>query len=168
MSTAPSRETSAAVEVSVVIPFRNAAPHIQDQLEALAQQEFTGTWEVIAVDNGSSDESRPLAESFKDRLNLHIVDAVERAGAAWATNVGVRRASGRKLIFIDADDEVTPGYLSAMAAALDEYDFVMSAFDHETLNPEWVRSAVGDFVRDPDDPLGAHFGVLRSAGASVG
>jgi glycosyltransferase involved in cell wall biosynthesis len=168
MITAPSRESSAAVEVSVVIPFRNAAPHIQDQLEALAQQEFTGTWEVIAVDNGSSDASRPIADSFKDRLNLEIVDAVERAGAAWATNVGVRKASGRKLIFIDADDEVTPGYLSAMAAALDEYDFVISAFDHETLNPDWVRSAQEDFSRDPENPLVDHFGVLPSAGASVG
>jgi glycosyltransferase involved in cell wall biosynthesis len=168
MSKAPSSETSAAVEVSVVIPFRNAAPHIRDQLEALAQQEFTGTWEVIAVDNGSSDASRPIADSFKDRLNLEIVDAAERAGAAWATNVGVRKASGRKLIFIDADDEVTPGYLSAMAAALDEYDFIISAFDHDTLNPDWVRSAQVDFSRDPDNPLVDHFGVLPSAGASVG
>jgi glycosyltransferase involved in cell wall biosynthesis len=168
MNAAPSRDTSAAVEVSVVIPFRNAAPHIRDQLEALSLQEFTGTWEVIAVDNGSSDESRQVADSFKDRLNLHIVDAVERAGAAWATNVGVRKASGQKLIFIDADDEVTPGYVSAMAAGLDEYGFVISAFDHEALNPDWVRSAHGDFSRDPDNPLVDHFGVLPSAGGSVG
>jgi len=163
-----SRDASAAVEVSVVIPFRNAAPHIRDQLEALAQQEFTGSWEVIAVDNGSSDESRQLAEGFRDRLNIHIVDAVERPGAAWATNVGVRNAAGRKLIFVDADDEVTPGYLNAMAAALDEYDFIISAFDHEALNPDWVRSALRGFSRDPENPLVDHFGVLPAAGGSVG
>jgi glycosyltransferase involved in cell wall biosynthesis len=168
MSVAPSREPTTDVEVSVVIPFRNAAAHISDQLEALAEQDFAGTWEVIAVDNGSSDESRQLAEGFIDRLNLHIVDAVERAGAAWATNVGVCYASGRKLIFIDADDEVTPGYLSAMAAALDEHDFIISAFDHETLNPDWMRSAQRGFWRDPENPLVDHFGVLPSAGGSVG
>jgi glycosyltransferase involved in cell wall biosynthesis len=152
----------------VVIPFRNAARHISHQFEALAQQDFAGTWEVIAVDNGSSDESRQLAEAFTDRLDLHIVDAAERSGAAWATNVGVRHASGRKLIFIDADDEVTAGYLSAMAVALDEHDFIISAFDHETLNPDWMRSAQRGFSRDPENPLVDHFGVLPSAGGSVG
>jgi glycosyltransferase involved in cell wall biosynthesis len=168
MSAAPSREPTTEVEVSVVIAFRNAAPHIRDQLEALAQQDFAGTWEIIAVDNGSSDESRQLAEAFTERLNLHIVDAAERPGAAWATNVGVRSTSGRKLIFIDADDEVAPGYLSAMGAALDEHDFIISAFDHETLNPDWMRSAQRGFSRDPENPLVDHFGVLPSAGGSVG
>jgi glycosyltransferase involved in cell wall biosynthesis len=157
-----------AVEVSVVMPFRNAAPHIRNQLEALAREEFAGTWEVVAVDNGSTDNSREIAESFRTRLNLRIVDGSERAGAAWATNLGVLHSSGRKLVFIDADDEVAPDYLAAMAAGLERYDFVVSAFDHETLNPTWVQTALGSFARDPENPLGDHFGVLPSAGGSVG
>lgn len=160
--------TSGPVEVSIVIPFRNAAPYIRDQLEALARQEFEGAWEVILVDNGSEDESREIAESFRERLNLRIVDSRERVGAPWATNVGVQHASGEKLIFIDADDEVAPGYLTAMAAGLEHHDFVMSAFDHETLNPQWVRGAHGPLWRDPEDPLLAQFGVLPSAGGSIG
>ena len=154
--------------MSVIIPFRNAAPYIRNQLEALAQQHFDRAWELILVDNGSEDESRQIAESFRERLRLRIVDARERAGAAWATNKGVRHASGQKLIFVDADDEVAPGYLAAMAAALDRHDFIISAFDHETLNPKWVRSAYGPFARDPENPLSMHFGVLPSAGGSVG
>ena len=156
------------VEVSVVIPFRNAAPYIRDQLEALAQQDFDGAWELVLVDNGSEDESRQIAESFRGRLGLRILDARERAGAAWATNQGVRHASGQNLIFIDADDEVAPGYLAAMAEALERHDFIVSAFDHEALNPQWLRSAHGRFARDPQNPLSDHFGVLPSAGGSVG
>jgi glycosyltransferase involved in cell wall biosynthesis len=156
------------IEVSVVIPFRNAAPYIRDQLEALAQQDFDGAWELVLVDNGSEDESRQIAESFRGRLGLRIIDARERTGAAWATNQGVRHASGKKLIFIDADDEVAPGYLAAMAASLDRHDFIISAFDHDALNPPWVRSALGRFARDPENPLSTHFGVLPSAGGSVG
>jgi glycosyltransferase involved in cell wall biosynthesis len=156
------------VEVSVVIPFRNAAPYIRDQLEALAQQDFDGAWELVLVDNGSEDESRQIAESFRGRLGLRIVDARERAGAAWATNQGVRHASGQKLIFIDADDEVAPGYLAAMAEGLERHDFIVSAFDHEALNPPWLRSAHGRFARDPQNALSDHFGVLPSAGGSVG
>ena len=160
---------SSPVDVSVVIPFRDAAPYFRTQLEALAREEFSGEWEVVVVDNGSRDDSRMIAESFADRLNLCVLDAPPiHGGAAHATNVGVRHAKGRKLIFIDADDEIAPGYISAMARALDRHDFVTSAFDHEALNPEWVQRAHGPVWRDPDDPLFVQFGVLPFAGGSIG
>jgi GT2 family glycosyltransferase len=101
-------------------------------------------------------------------LNIRIVPAGEKGGAAYARNCGARRAKGKKLIFVDADDVVAPGYLSAMAAALAEHDFVMSAFDYETLNPPWVRAAYRGFGRDPRNPMVPHFGVLPSAGGSIG
>jgi glycosyltransferase involved in cell wall biosynthesis len=160
--------TRSPIAVSVIMPFRNAAPRIRDQLEALANQAFDGEWEVVAIDDGSLDDSRAIAESFRDRLNLVILDEARNMGAAHATNVGARHASGEKLIFIDADDEVAPGYLEEMAAALDRHDFVTSNFDHSTLNPEWVQGAHGPLWRDPADPLGNHFGVLPSAGGSIG
>jgi glycosyltransferase involved in cell wall biosynthesis len=79
---------SRQVELSVVIPFKDAARSFRDQLETLAAQGFEGEWEVVPVDNGSRDESRSIGESFADRLNLRIVDARDRPGAAYATNVG--------------------------------------------------------------------------------
>jgi len=156
------------VDFSVIIPFRNAAPHIRGQLEALANQAFDHEWEVVAVDNGSPDNSREIVESFRNRLNLVILDVATKTGAGHARNVGARHASGEKLIFIDADDEVAPGYLREMATGLDRHDFVTSNFDHSTLNPEWVRDAHGPLWRDPADPLGDHFGVMPSAGGSIG
>jgi hypothetical protein len=42
------------------------------------------------------------------------------------------------LLFADADDEVSPGSLAAMAAGLYRHEFVTSAFDHRSLNPEWL------------------------------
>jgi glycosyltransferase involved in cell wall biosynthesis len=156
------------VEVSVVIPYRNAAPHIRDQLAALAGQELERDWEVVLVDNGSVDESRQIAESFAGRLNLRLVDGSMRTGSAYARNLGAGHASGRKLIFVDADDEVAPGYVEAMAAGLDHHDFVTSAFDHRTLNPDWVQLAHGPEWRDPANPLPVQFGVLPFAGGSIG
>jgi glycosyltransferase involved in cell wall biosynthesis len=155
-------------EVSVVLPFRNAGSTIRYQFEALAAQGFGHRWELIAVDNRSDDESREIAESFSDRLPLRIVDARERLGAGYASNVGAACASAQKLLFVDADDEVAPGYLAAMSAALDEHDFVTSAFDEDTLNPEWVRGAHGPAWRPPGEPLADQFGILPNAGASIG
>jgi glycosyltransferase involved in cell wall biosynthesis len=159
---------SSGVELSVVIPFRDAAPHLGLQLEALARQHYDGEWEVVLVDNGSRDGSRKIAESFAGKLRLRVVDASERAGAAYATNVGVRQALGRKLLFVDADDEIEPGYVAAMGAALDQHDFVTSSFDHRALNPPWVQAAHGVGWRDPNDPLPVHFDFLPVAGAGTG
>ena len=53
-----------SVDGSVVVPVRNAARTLGHQLEALADQDFDGSWEVVAVDNRSEDESRRSAESF--------------------------------------------------------------------------------------------------------
>jgi glycosyltransferase involved in cell wall biosynthesis len=156
------------VEVSVVVPFRNAARTFADQLEALASQDFAGAWEVVAVDNRSEDESRQIAESFSGRLELRVVEARERLGGGYASNVGAAHASGEKLVFVDADDVVAPGYLSAMAAALERHEFVTASFDQTTLNPEWVRAAHGPPWRAADEPLPDQFGVLPNAGASIG
>lgn len=165
MSTASSGRS---FEVSVVIPFRNAARTFGDQLEALASQDFAGSWEVVAVDNRSEDESRQIAESFSGRLELRVVEARERLGGGYASNVGAAHATGEKLVFVDADDVVAPGYLSAMAAALDRHQFVTASFDQTTLNPEWVRAAHGPAWRVPNEPLPDQFGVLPNAGASIG
>jgi glycosyltransferase involved in cell wall biosynthesis len=160
--------TGSPFDVSVVLPFRNAAATIAAQLEALAGQEFDGAWEVIGVDNRSEDESRRIAESFSGRLPIRVVEAPERLGAGYARNVGARHASARKLLFVDADDEVAPDYVSKMAAALDGHEFVTSAFDQEALNPDWVKAVHGPAWREPDKALPDQFGVLPNAGASIG
>ena len=66
------------------------------------------------------------------------------------------------------DDEVGPGCISTMAAALDRHDFVASAFDQESLNPEWVRAAHGPAWRNPGESLPDQVGILPNAGASIG
>jgi glycosyltransferase involved in cell wall biosynthesis len=159
--------SSGSFEVSVVMPFRNAEKTIGDQLEALATQDFAGAWEVVAVDNRSEDASRRIAESFSGRLELRVVDAGERLGAGYASNVGVEHAAADKLLFVDADDEVAPSYVSNMVAALDGHDFVTGALDHKTLNPDWVRAA-HRFHRRGRESAAAPFGVLPIAAAAMG
>jgi glycosyltransferase involved in cell wall biosynthesis len=132
-----------SVELSVVVPFHDAAPDLPQQLSALARQEFDGGWEVITVDDASSDGSRRIAEGFSDRLNLRVIATSGRRGQAHARNLGARAAAGDKLLFVDADDEVAPGYLAAMSKALEAQELVAARLDHETLNPTWVRSAYG-------------------------
>jgi glycosyltransferase involved in cell wall biosynthesis len=131
------------VEISIVMPFRNVGSHIREQLEALDGQTYPGVWELVAVDNASTDASRQIAEEFVDRLPLRIVDAGEKANLSYARNAGARAATGRGLIFLDADDVAAPDYLAAMAKGLSCHAFVTPRLDSLRLNPEWVQQAFG-------------------------
>ena len=128
------------MRVSVVIPCLNSADQLPVQLWALAREKWRGWCEVVIADNGSTDGTREVAEEFKDRLpRLLVVDASARRGASYARNVGARSASGEAFLFLDADDQIVPGYLPAMAGALAHHDFVAAYRDSESLNTGWVR-----------------------------
>src|SRR5438094_8441994 len=128
------------MKLSAVISCRNAADRLPRQLEALTREKWQGGWGVVIADNGSKDGTREVAERFKDRLpHLLVVDASARRGASYARNVGARSASGEAFLFLDADDEIAPGYLPPMADALTHHDFVAAYRDSESLNTGWVR-----------------------------
>jgi glycosyltransferase involved in cell wall biosynthesis len=128
--------------LSVVVPCRDAAATLGGQLAALADQRWDGDWEVIVADNGSTDVTRRIAESFRGRLpRLRVIDASARTGPAHARNRGADEAAGEALLFCDADDEVAPGWLAAMAEALETHDFVASRYEFAKLNPPPVAGA---------------------------
>src|SRR5262245_35038573 len=113
------------MKLSVIIPCYNAAETIGDQLEALTCQRWSQLWEVVVVDNKSTDRSRTIVESYQKRLpNLRMINAFERQGQAHARNVGAQVACGESLAFCDADDEVGAEWLAAMGEALSKHDFV--------------------------------------------
>ena len=127
--------------LDVVIPCRNAAVTLPRQLDALVAQEWDGRWRVVIADNGSTDATRAVVAQYTDRLPVRVVDASDRRGQAHARNVGARAADGNALLFIDADDEIAPGYVAAMAAALERHEFVSAAFESRSLNEGWVAES---------------------------
>jgi glycosyltransferase involved in cell wall biosynthesis len=135
----PDLDAPSHIELSVVMPCRNEAEQLPGQLAALAGQEWPGAWEVIIADNGSTDATRAVALAFADRLpRLRVVDASAKSGRHFACNAGVRAATGRSVVFVDADDRVAPGYLAAMADALEDHEIVAARLDHAQLDASWM------------------------------
>jgi glycosyltransferase involved in cell wall biosynthesis len=128
-------------KLSVVVPALNAAGTIGTQLDALAAQEWSEPWEVLVVDNGSTDGTEAVVESYADRLPaLRVVRVLER-GQARALNAGVAAARAAGVAFCDADDQVAPGWVAAMGTALAQDEFVAGRADDERLNEPWQRAA---------------------------
>jgi glycosyltransferase involved in cell wall biosynthesis len=123
------------VVLSVIIACLNAADTLGVQLRALASQPCPVSWELLICDNGSTDETVAVAESFRPQLpNLRIVDASRVRGAGPARNYGAQQARGKFVAFCDADDEVADDWLTTMAAALRRHRFVAGRFEKYRLN----------------------------------
>lgn len=111
--------------VSVILPMHNASATVDAQLDALARQDFAGSWELIAVDNLSTDDSGSRTLSHIDQLPmLRVCSASEGRGAAVARNRGVAVSRGDLLVFCDADDVAHPQWLSELVNCARTADLV--------------------------------------------
>jgi glycosyltransferase involved in cell wall biosynthesis len=162
---------------SVIVPVRNVAATIEDQLEALSGQTYSDPWEIVIADNGSTDATRARIESWRDRLPpLTIVDASARRGVAHARNIGLRAARGELLLICDGDDIVASGWLERMVAALDDHPVVTGFIELVSLNDAEQYAWTGDATR-VDAPVayaylpyapGGNIGMWREVFESVG
>ncbi len=158
--------------ISVVVPVRDGMPWLDRQLGALIEQACPEAWELVIVDNGSTDGSHAVARDWAERHErIRWLDASERRGAAAARNAGVRAARGELLAFCDADDIAQPGWLTACVNALAEADVVAGIFDFSSLNGDPKSSpmpaAMQQFGFLPAG-LGANLAVRRKAFEAVG
>ncbi len=164
------------MKLSVILPCFNEAPVVAIQLEALAKQQWDEPWEVLFCDNGSTDNSRAVAEQYQDKLpNFRIIDASAKRGSAHARNCGAVAAQGEAFTFCDADDEVAPGWVAAMGNALAHYDFVAGKMEYIKLNEPWVTQAFGrpqqDGLMEGDampHASGGNLGIKQSLHVAVG
>jgi glycosyltransferase involved in cell wall biosynthesis len=164
--------------VSVIIPCRNAADFLPSQLMALSRQEWDGSWEVVVVDDGSTDGSADVARQIGARLPVPCRTVTGGGGSASiARNMGAEVARGDRLAFVDADDEVADGWLAAIADALACHGLVAGSLAWDRLNPPHMRAtrSSGDDALDIGEdhsvrPWGAsaNMGVRRDVFARVG
>lgn len=101
-------------QVSVIMPAYNAAPFISRAIESVLAQTY-GDWELLVIDDGSTDGTEQVARSFPD-ARLRYVDQTNQ-GPAAARNLGLANSQGDYVIFLDADDWWDPRCLGSLAEA---------------------------------------------------
>jgi glycosyltransferase involved in cell wall biosynthesis len=122
--------------LSVLIPAYNAASTLGQQLEALKAQTYQGDWEILVVDNGSTDQTAEIVRTYQAFLpHLRLIHAPDKQSTSYARNVGAKAARGGAFLFCDADDMANPEWVANLAKALETYDWVTGAIEVQTLNP---------------------------------
>ncbi len=126
------------ITVSIITPCYNGAPYIGQTLQSVRAQ-TRPPLEVIVIDDGSTDESAAIAETFSP-----LVRVLRQAnqGESVARNRGIAEARGTHLLFLDADDLLAPEALARLCSAAGETRGAVALM------------AVAWFTTDPDQPTG--------------
>jgi glycosyltransferase involved in cell wall biosynthesis len=122
--------SNAAPTVSVVIPLYNKVGQIASTLASVLDQDCPD-FEVIVVNDGSTDGSDKAVAPFRDRIRYIEQDNL---GASSARNAGIAASRGRNIAFQDADDLWLPGKLSSQVRFMDEHPDIMWSGVNESMD----------------------------------
>lgn len=112
-------------DVSVILCTHNGAASILDQVDAVLAQETDRSFELVVVDNDSSDGTGDLVRSHTGGdQRVRVIRATERRRLGYARNAGAAAARSDLITFVDDDDRVGEGWLQALAEGLDESPIV--------------------------------------------
>ena len=144
------------MKVSVVIPSHNRSDALRLTLERLAKQHFDSKWEVIVVNNNSTDDTDEVVHSQSFPCELKLVHRHIPGAVAASRNAGAREATGDYLVFIDNDILVAPTFLQDHVHLLDS-------------NPGcWIVGVVNPLPAQEKLPLGQYRRSLQPKAADLG
>lgn len=152
-------EASGLPLVSIVIPCFNAERYLKETLQSVWAQTFKD-YEVIAVDDGSTDGTARLLQSHKSRLRL--ITMPSNRGASAVRNQGARAARGRYLQYLDADDLLMPETLAQRVEVLERtgadvaycaWQFLNETRDGRFLPTRVLSGRLSDFPRPAEISL---------------
>ena len=129
-----SKNIKSKIDLSVIIPIYNGDKHLRDMFDSIVRQKEPPAFEVIVVDNGSTDNSKFIARKYKKYLNIVIIDSIKNNNKNSAINTGVSVSIGKKILFLDQDDMVSETYIKEMSEALGHSKFIASSMDANKLS----------------------------------
>lgn len=115
--------------VSVVIPVYNSAKYLRECLDSVIAQTFSD-WEVVAVDDGSSDDSPAILDEYATKDSRIKVIHKVNGGVSAARNDGLAAASGEYVLFVDSDDWLSDNALQVLYEATLDCTVDVSIADH--------------------------------------
>lgn len=146
-------------KVSVIVPVYNVENYIYDMLTSVQEQTFKD-FEVIMVDDGSTDDSPQIAGEFAAKDGRFKYFRQENAGVSAARNFGIREASGDYMVFYDPDDLIPGRALEKMykTAARAEADIIVGVMEEKNMGESVIYMNSQKLAKKRDiSPLDENF-----------
>jgi len=112
-------KADAKKKISIIVPVYNVQAYIEKCLDSILMQTYTD-FEVICIDDGSTDNSGKICDLFQKKDNRIRVCHIENQGVSHARNYGLSLMEGSWFCFVDSDDWIEPNYLERMWSLANE------------------------------------------------
>ena len=123
-------------KISIIMPVLNGERYVADAIESVCRQTYPA-YELLVIDDGSTDRTREIVRGFAARLDLKYVHHETNQGITRSINDGLRRASGDYVTFLDHDDLWLPDFLETQLRHLTEHpDVGMVHSDIQTIDAD--------------------------------
>ena len=137
-------------QLTIIIPAFNAEKFLERCLDSLVEQE--GDYEVIVVNDGSSDNTKKILEKYSCINPLIKVINQDNAGVSVARNAALNIISGRYFTFVDADDWLEKDFLKEVNPYLmDNYDVILFGRYFNTEDKEWALNPLYENIKELTD-----------------
>lgn len=156
------------MKLSIIVPIYNVAPYLKKCVDSLLQQDISD-YEIILVDDGSTDNSGVIVDEISDafrlsplasRLQLRVIHQ-PNAGLSEARNTGTRAAKGEYIMFVDSDDYLQPNVLRTLMEQIERDNLDVLRFRYQNVREsgeafiphEGMKVDYNDYSRVPTDGL---------------
>ncbi|WP_305862931.1 glycosyltransferase family 2 protein [Helicobacter cholecystus] len=106
--------------ISIIVPIYNVAPFLKECLDSVIHQSYKNL-QIILINDGSTDESEQIAREYLSDCRVELVTA-ENGGLSRARNLGLQRARGSYIYFIDSDDYIDLSFIEEMVRIAQDLD----------------------------------------------
>ena len=115
------RRRTRVVKVSIIIPVFNGEKFIERCLDSIVLSKKNLEYEVLVIDDGSTDSSFSIAKKYADKYDTVFAYTKENGGVSSARNFGLQKAKGTHVTFVDVDDYVTNDYFQVLNQYIDDF-----------------------------------------------
>lgn len=127
--------------VSIIMPVYNTGKYLTGMLDSIINQTFT-EFELIAVNDGSTDNSLSILKNYEKKDNRIIVVDKMNSGVSDTRNIGLEMAIGEYVCFVDADDILSPDYLKILYEIAQTKNADMVICNYQTFHTELIFSTI--------------------------
>jgi len=137
------------VDISIIVPVYNVEKYIGRCLDSILSQEFSGTFEVIAVDDGSTDSSLNILKEYKVQdIRLKVIEHVTNRKLSIARATGMKASNGVYLMHVDSDDWLLPNALERLYSKCMEIDADILVFNYIKENEFGARKYIREIKQE--------------------
>lgn len=132
--------------ISIVVPAYNEEKSIKCCLDALSMQKTSERYEIIIVDNNSTDKTKEIVSNYKSKIALRLVSE-KKKGAGPARAKGFGLAKGNIFLSTDADTIVPPDWVQTFVRELKESDAIAVTGPCKIEDCSWIKNTIFNFCQ---------------------